>query len=208
VEQLLNSLSEAAAVGGSELSNSNTPLDAAAAAPPPPPPPPSPVAEMPDSTTPNGTSSKRNATACSGSRKAPKLLQERPGFWLPGDFYVQTGDTLFVEVARDEQTVKDPCTFIVPGSSSSSSSEEGALVWVFRLESFTDTHMYGRFYWNQQRGLRAPLRFRGKAQRLDRAGLKGVMHSLHPGAVMQQLEEELAGQVEAALFQAEDEEDV
>jgi hypothetical protein len=34
------------------------------------------------------------------------------------------------------------------------------------------------------------------------------VHSLHPGAVMQQLEEELAGQVEAALFQAEDEEDV
>jgi hypothetical protein len=176
-------------------------------------------------TTPNGSSIKRpactGAGSSSSSSKVPKLLplQEqpppedadgRPGFWLPGGFYVQHGDTLFVQVVPELQTLDDPCTFFVQSSSSSSgsASPEEVLVWIMRLESFTGTHVYGRFYLNEQRSIRAPLQFQGKAQRLQRALLQGVVHSLHPGAVLQQLGAELAGEVEAALFEAVDEEEV
>jgi hypothetical protein len=223
VEQLLSSLSEAAAVHGGELHSSRTPLDTAAAAPPP-------TAEVPASTMPDGGSSKRPAAAlqhaaCTGagsSNKAPRLLPAherpppedadgRPGFWLPGNFYVQNGDTLFVQVAAEPKTISDPCTFTARNSSSSSSnssnSEEQALLWVMRLESFSGTHVFGRFYLNKQRCLRMPLRFQGKAQRLERAGLQGVFHTLLPGAVLQQLDAELAAEVEAALFEAVDEDE-
>jgi hypothetical protein len=134
----------------------------------------------------------------------PEDADGRPGFWLPGGFYVQHGDTLFVQVAPDPRTLDDPCTFFVQ-SGSSSSSEEQALLWMMRLETFTATHVYGRFYLNEQRCIRAPLQFQGKAQRLQRALLQGVVHSLHPCAVMQQLGAELAGEVETALFEAVDE---
>jgi hypothetical protein len=223
VEQLLSRLSEAAAaVHGGELHSSRTPLATAAAAAAAP-------TAVPASTMPNGGSRKRPAAAlqhaaCTGagsSNKVPRLLPAherppedadgRPGFWLPGNFYVQNGDTLFVQVAAEPKTISDPCTFTARNSSSSSSnssnSEEQALLWVMRLESFSGTHVFGRFYRNKQRCLRMPLQFQGKAQRLERAGLHGVFHTLLPGAVLQQLDAELAAEVEAALFEAVEEDE-
>jgi hypothetical protein len=54
----------------------------------------------------------------------PEDADGRPGFWLPGGFYVQHGDTLFVQVAPDPRTLDDPCTFFVQSGNSSNSEEQ------------------------------------------------------------------------------------
>jgi hypothetical protein len=186
-----------------------------------------------------GAGSKRTAhasiTADSSSKKArtqerppPADADSRPGLWLPGNFYVQHGDTAFMQVSGPA-AAKDRCSFIVSSSNNSSSSSgcgstagggggssnagggggssnaTEALCWIFRLEAFTATTVSARFYYNTSRSLGAPLLFQKKSQPLQREGLQGVVHTLLPGDVLAELGPELAAEVEELLFQAVDE---
>jgi hypothetical protein len=174
-----------------------------------------------------GAGSKRTAhasiTASSSSKKAklqerppPADADSRPGLWLPGNFYVQLGDTVFMQVSGPA-AAKDHCSFIVNtssssgcgstagGDSSSSSNAAEALCWIWRLEAFTASTVSARFYYNASRSLHAPLLFQKKSQPLQREGLQGVVHTLMPGDVLTALGPELAAEVEELLFQAVDE---
>ena len=174
-----------------------------------------------------GAGSKRTAhasiTASSSSKKAklqerppPADADSRPGLWLPGNFYVQLGDTVFMQVSGPA-AAKDRCSFIVNtssssgcgstagGDSSSSSNAAEALCWIWRLEAFTASTVSARFYYNASRSLHAPLLFQKKSQPLQREGLQGVVHTLLPGDVLAELGPELAAEVEELLFQAVDE---